>query len=71
MSKIHHLLAFSMGMMETMEVNQKQWQDEILKKWDESKKFPRKKKKRVRKELLIDWAIASWSPFDGIGRFKV
>jgi uncharacterized membrane protein YbaN (DUF454 family) len=69
MSKIHHLLAFSMGMMDTMEVNQKQWQDDILKKWDESKKYPRKKKKRVRKELLVDWAIASWSPFDDLGNW--
>lgn len=67
MSKLHALLAFSMGMMDTMEVNQKEWQDRILRQWEESKNFPRKKKKKVRKELLVDWAIASWSPFDDLG----
>jgi uncharacterized membrane protein YbaN (DUF454 family) len=64
MSRIHEILGFAMAMEATMEFNQEQWKNEILEKWEETKKMPRKKKKRVRKELQIDWAFASWSPLD-------
>lgn len=70
MSKMMAYLGLAMGMMDTMEINQERWKDEILEKWEQSKKMPRKKKKRVRKELLIDWSFASWSPFNDIGSFK-
>lgn len=70
MSKIHQLVGFALGMQATMEVNQEQWKDEIREKWEQSKKLPRKKKKRERRSLLLDWAFASWSPYDDIGNFK-
>ena len=53
----------AMGMMAMIEVTNEEWRDEILKKWEESKKFPRKKKKKVRKGLLLEWSAASWSAF--------
>ena len=61
----------AMGMMESMEAQQEEWKERILAKWEESKKYPRKKKKKVRKELLVEWSIASWSPFDDLGNWKV
>jgi len=50
-------------MMNQMEANMDEWKDRIRKEWENSKNYPRKKKKRVRKELLLDWSIANWSPF--------
>ena len=63
MSKMHELIGLGLGMMANMEVNQEQWKDEIREKWEQSKKLPRKKKKRVRKDLLWDWTFACWSPY--------
>lgn len=42
------------------------WKKEILSKWNESKKFPRKKKKRIRKELLLDWHLANHDILKGL-----
>lgn len=39
------------------------WQEKIRKQWEISKKFPRKKKKKVRKKLEWEWKIANWKPF--------
>ncbi len=55
-------MAIGMGSM--MEVHNNEWKERILKKWEESKNLPRKKKKKERKSLSIEWSIASWSPFD-------
>ena len=38
----------------------KEWEDRIYDQWDESKKMPRKMKKRVRKSLLVDYSILQW-----------
>jgi len=70
MSKFHQLVGLAIGMQATMEVNQERWKEEVLKKWDESRKLPRKKKKRERKSLLIEWSVACWSPYDEMGNFK-
>ena len=42
---------------------QEDWQDRLRREWQESIKMPRKKKKLVRKELLLDRRIACWSLF--------
>ena len=60
-------LMMGMSMMEDMKSQSEQRKEEILIKWEESKKMPRKMKKRVRKELNVDWAIANWDPFEGMG----
>ena len=67
---MHELIGLGLGMMATMEVNQENWKEEIREKWELSKKLPRKKKKRERKSLLIEWSVACWSPYDEMGNFK-
>ena len=62
-------LAMGMSMMEDMKTQSEERKEQILIKWEESKKMPRKMKKRVRKELNVDWAIANWDPFDGMFNF--
>ena len=70
MSSVHKILGFALAMEAMTEVNQEQWKDEIHQKWLESRKLPRKKKKRERKSLLLDFSIASWSPYDDLGNWK-
>ena len=60
-------LMMGMSMMEDMKSQSEERKELILQKWEESKKMPRKMKKRVRKELNVDWAIACWDPFEGLG----
>ena len=56
-------ISFAMTMMIEMQENQKRHKEKILAEWEESKNMPRKMKKRVRKRLNIEWAIASYDPF--------
>jgi len=63
------MLAMGLTMMEDMKTQSEQRKEEILLKWQETKNMPRKMKKRVRKELQLDWAIANWDPFDGMLNF--
>jgi len=58
-------LMFGMGHYANMQSNMEEWKKRILKEWENSKNYPRKKKKRVRKELQLDWSIACYDPFDG------
>lgn len=60
-------LMMGMSMMEDIKTQSEERKEQILQKWEESKKMPRKMKKRVRKELLLDWSIANYDPFDGMG----
>lgn len=64
---ISGMLAMGMSMMEDMKTQSEERKELILSKWEESKKMPRKMKKRVRKELLLDWSIACWNPFEDLG----
>jgi ABC-type phosphonate transport system ATPase subunit len=59
------LLMFGMGHYANMQQQSEDWKKRIRTKWEESKNYPRKKKKRVRKELLVEWSIACYDPFDG------
>jgi hypothetical protein len=59
-------LAMGLTMMEDFKTQSEQRKEQILVKWEESKKMPRKMKKRVRKELELDWSIACWNPFDDL-----
>jgi uncharacterized membrane protein YbaN (DUF454 family) len=45
-----------------IEVKQKQNKEgeRRLREWEETKSMPRKLKKRIRKQILVDWAIASY-----------
>lgn len=68
MSKLSPMVAsmvmYGMGMMEVMKANSEKKKKEILAEWEKSKNYPRKKKKRVRKHLQLDWSIANWNPFE-------
>lgn len=59
------LLMFGMGHYAQMQQQSEDWKKRILAKWEESKNYPRKKKKRVRKELRLEWSIACYDPFEG------
>jgi len=58
------ILGFAALMMDRVEMNQDKWKQEILDEWEKSKNYPRKKKKKVRKHLQLDWNLACWNPFD-------
>jgi hypothetical protein len=60
-------MMMGMSMMNDMKTQSEQRKKEILAKWEETKNMPRKMKKRVRKELQLDWSIACWDPFEGMG----
>jgi hypothetical protein len=70
MRSIDRVTAIGLGMLATLEVNQEKWRDELRDRWVESKKLPRKKKKQERKSLLLEFSVASWSPYDDLGNWK-
>jgi hypothetical protein len=57
---------YLMGMSElfNFEKQQEDWKEQIKKEFRESCNLPRKKKKRVRKNLQLEWSVANWSPFN-------
>jgi hypothetical protein len=57
-------LMMGMGMMESIKAKSEEKKKWVLEEWERSKNYPRKKKKRVRKELQLDWSIACWNPFE-------
>lgn len=59
-------LMMGLSMMADMKTQQEQRKEEILAKWEETKNMPRKMKKRVRKELQLDYSIACWNPFEDL-----
>lgn len=44
---------------------QKEWKERIIHDWEKTYTMPRKMKKARRKELLLDWSIACYDPFEG------
>ena len=56
------MITMAFTMQTEMDANMEEWKERILVKWEESKKMPRKMKKKVRKELLVEWSIANWKP---------
>ena len=58
------MMMFGLGMMESIKAKSEEKKEWILAEWERSKNYPRKKKKKVRKSLLLDWSIANWNPFE-------
>lgn len=52
------------NIMAESERGMEKWQNEIKAEWRNSRNYPRKRKKAVRKSLELDWQIASWDPFN-------
>lgn len=49
-------------MMFKLDTGSDRWKERLKKEWKETCKFPRKKKKQRRKEIMIDWNIANSIP---------
>jgi hypothetical protein len=52
--------------MKAIEKGQKEHKERILAEWEESKQYPRKKKKEVRKRLRLEWNVANIDLFNYI-----
>lgn len=63
-SEFSSFLGMAMDEMFIYENNRHQWKEDIKRKFRESRNLPRKKKKQVRKELQLEWRIASWDIFN-------
>jgi hypothetical protein len=59
-------LGIGLEMISEMKERQEEWKERILRQYEESRKYPRKKKKEIRKNLLLEWNIASFDIFDNI-----
>ena len=46
------------------ENNREKHKQKILKQYIDSSNLPRKKKKKLRKSLQLEWNIANWNPFN-------
>jgi hypothetical protein len=57
-------MMMGMGIMEGIKTQQEERKEQILAEWRKTKNYPRKKKKRVRKHLQLDYSIACWNPFE-------
>ena len=64
MEDILNLLSFLLRMLSVIETNKEIQKEEILVNWELSKHYPRKKKKKVRKCLTIDWHFACFDILD-------
>jgi len=65
-----HILGFASLMMGAVKMNQSKWKQDILDEWGKSKNYPRKKKKKVRKHLQLDWNLACWNPIEEMMNHK-
>lgn len=57
------MLAASTFFFENTGPDETKWKQRILEKYRETQNLPRKKKKAERKNLQLEWNIASYNPF--------
>lgn len=61
---MHGLLSYyldkGISMINDMKSENSQWEQRIIKDWDNSKALPRKKKKKARKGIMAEWSICQW-----------
>lgn len=58
---MHSILLHGLSMMYDLEVSNEKKLQEIQEEWWESANYPRKKKKKVRKHLLLEYSIFSYA----------
>lgn len=58
------LLGLFTGVAGTLQTAMEDRKKEIIAEWERSKNYPRKMKKRIRKELKVDWILANYNPFE-------
>jgi len=54
----------------SMKINNERKLEEIREEWRKSANYPRKKKKKVRKRLNLEYSIFSWDSFENIENMK-
>lgn len=64
---INGMVSMGLSMLAEHKQRSEAWKDRILAQWNESANYPRKRKKRVRKGLMIEWACASYDPLEMLG----
>jgi len=64
MNEYLKLLSPFIDMLAEMKIMQENRKKSIKEDWKKSINYPRKMKKRIRKELLLDWSIANYDPFE-------
>lgn len=57
-----YILPF-LNMFSEINENMTAWKERLKVDWVNTKYLPRKKKKQKRKEINLDWEIASYEPF--------
>lgn len=57
-------ISYALGVAGAIQEAKEAHKECILAEWERSKNYPRKMKKRVRKELRIDWMFANYNPFE-------
>jgi len=62
---IQTIIGMSEAFHYSIQSNQEDWKTKILEKWNKTYDMPRKMKKRIRKELQLEWSIANWNPMNG------
>ena len=63
---LNGLITFGLTLMAETKANQEEHKKRIIAEWHNSRNYPRKKKKLVRKRLNVEYAIASYDPFGGM-----
>jgi len=61
--KVKGILAMGLAMMSEMQQQRDDWNDRIITEWHKSANYPRKKKKRVRRGLMLEWSLSNYNPF--------
>ena len=61
---IESIMGQAVFLYKSFDNNMSEWRERIKADWQKTFKMPRKKKKRVRKELKLDWVIANYDPFN-------
>jgi len=66
MSQLKTLMGMALMFQSTLKANQEEWKERIIEEYANLQNLPRKKKKREKKRLLLDWNIACYDPFENI-----
>lgn len=62
--EINGIIAMGLSMKAVHDQMRADWRDRILEEWIKSENYPRKRKKQVRKKLRVEYALASYDPFE-------
>ena len=61
---LYHIISFGLMMQNDLTAAQIRRKVEIREEWKRSADYPRKKKKKVRKQLVLSLAICNWDIFN-------